>query len=207
MSTTNDFAISDITVGRLNALVKNIMFQMNINDPEEAVRRVNSGEWIVSQIDHHSNEIPKSVIDYTIHVNREIKYIYPSGLVLKYPNLESSGPSSFDLDKDVEMWRHPKQIEGAKINGFDILAYLVESNSIESCLSLKDGEAIIEKGLSFFFVAFKGHNVFLWKSVGSKGDGNFRVPYLSSKDGTVKVSWHDLRDVFFSKEYGLRFKK
>ena len=205
---TNDFAISDITVGRLNALVKNIMLQMNMDDPEEAVRRINSGEWIVTKLIHHpSSEIPKSVIDYTIHVDREIKPIYPSGLVLKYPNLESSGPSIFHLDKDVEMWRHPKQIEGVKINGFDILAYLVESNSIESCLSLQDGEAIIEKGLSFFFVAFKGHNVLLWKSVGSKGDGNFRVPYLSSKDGVVKVSWHDLGDVFFSKEYALRFKK
>ena len=42
-----EFAIADVPPGRLNALVKNIMAQMGIDDPGEAVRRVNSGEWVV----------------------------------------------------------------------------------------------------------------------------------------------------------------
>lgn len=41
------FAISEIMPGKLNSMVKNIMSQMKVNDPDEAVRRVNSGEWIV----------------------------------------------------------------------------------------------------------------------------------------------------------------
>jgi len=41
------FAISEIAPGKLNALVKNLMRGMNINDPAEAVRRINSREWLV----------------------------------------------------------------------------------------------------------------------------------------------------------------
>ena len=49
MSNSECFAISSIEPGKLNALVKNIMKQMEISDPHEAVRRMNSKEWIVSQ--------------------------------------------------------------------------------------------------------------------------------------------------------------
>lgn len=43
----NFFVTSDVKSGALNALVKNIMKQMGIADPHEAIRRVNSGEWVV----------------------------------------------------------------------------------------------------------------------------------------------------------------
>ena len=46
---SSEFAIAEVLPGKLNALVKNLMLQMSIADPNEAVRRVNSGEWIVSQ--------------------------------------------------------------------------------------------------------------------------------------------------------------
>ena len=42
----NGFAIADITTGQLNALVKNLMSEMGIDDPIEAVRRINSREWL-----------------------------------------------------------------------------------------------------------------------------------------------------------------
>ena len=45
-----EFAIAGIETGKLNALVKNLMSQMKIDDPGEAVRRVNSGEWGISQM-------------------------------------------------------------------------------------------------------------------------------------------------------------
>ena len=48
MSKENPFAISRVYPGDLNAMVKNIMRQMDINDPSEAVRRINSGEWVVA---------------------------------------------------------------------------------------------------------------------------------------------------------------
>ena len=43
---SQEFASAELTVGQLNALVKNLMIQMDIADPIEAVRRVNSGEWV-----------------------------------------------------------------------------------------------------------------------------------------------------------------
>lgn len=44
----NAFAIADVTLGKLNALVKNLMVMMGTDDPNEAVRRINSGEWVVN---------------------------------------------------------------------------------------------------------------------------------------------------------------
>ena len=43
----NEFAIAEVMSGQLNALVKNLMAQMAIDDASEAVRRVNAGEWVV----------------------------------------------------------------------------------------------------------------------------------------------------------------
>jgi len=44
----NEFAIAEVATGKLNALVKNIMRQTGTSDPNEAVRLVNSGEWILT---------------------------------------------------------------------------------------------------------------------------------------------------------------
>ncbi len=44
-----EFMIAEVTPGKLNALVKNIMRQTGETDPNEAVRLVNSGEWVVSK--------------------------------------------------------------------------------------------------------------------------------------------------------------
>lgn len=43
-----EFVTAEVYPGKTNALVKNIMRQMGIKDPNEAVRRMNSGEWVVS---------------------------------------------------------------------------------------------------------------------------------------------------------------
>lgn len=43
------FAIANVLPGKLNALVKNIMIQTGTNDPNEAVRLVNSGEWLLNK--------------------------------------------------------------------------------------------------------------------------------------------------------------
>lgn len=44
-----EFAIAEVMPGKLNALVKNIMRQTGETNPDEAVRLINSGEWIVSK--------------------------------------------------------------------------------------------------------------------------------------------------------------
>lgn len=45
-----DFATQELTHGQTNALVKNLMGQMGVSDPIEAVRRINAGEWVVTQV-------------------------------------------------------------------------------------------------------------------------------------------------------------
>lgn len=46
----SEFLISGIETGQLNAMVKNIMLQTGIKDPEEAVRMLNAGELNVTKI-------------------------------------------------------------------------------------------------------------------------------------------------------------
>lgn len=52
----NEFVIANVLPGKLNALVKNLMSQMGIEDSNEAVRRINSGEWIVTVPVHRWRE-------------------------------------------------------------------------------------------------------------------------------------------------------
>ncbi len=47
---SDGFAIAEVMPGKLNAMVKTIMSQMGIADANEAVRRINSKEWIVSEV-------------------------------------------------------------------------------------------------------------------------------------------------------------
>ena len=51
-----EFAIAEVMLGKLNALVKNIMRQTGETDPNEAVRLVNSGECAVSRLPWHEKE-------------------------------------------------------------------------------------------------------------------------------------------------------
>ena len=51
-----EFAIANVLPGRLNALVKNIMRQTGTDDPNEAVRLVNSGAWIATRVSRWSEE-------------------------------------------------------------------------------------------------------------------------------------------------------
>ena len=44
---STEFAIADVLPGKLNALVKNLMRQTGETDPNEPVRLVNSGEWVI----------------------------------------------------------------------------------------------------------------------------------------------------------------
>ncbi len=42
------FTIQNVETGKLNALVNNIMKQTGVDDPNEAIRLVNSGEWTLA---------------------------------------------------------------------------------------------------------------------------------------------------------------
>ena len=43
-------------IGTLNAAVKNMATQMSVEDPKEVLRRINSGEWVVTQPERQWNE-------------------------------------------------------------------------------------------------------------------------------------------------------
>jgi hypothetical protein len=45
---STEFAIASVPTGKLNALVKKVMLQTGQTDANEAIRLINSGEWIVS---------------------------------------------------------------------------------------------------------------------------------------------------------------
>lgn len=47
MNNNNFFVIADVLPGKLNALVKNIMKQTGVDDPNEVVRMVNAGEILI----------------------------------------------------------------------------------------------------------------------------------------------------------------
>jgi hypothetical protein len=56
MNNNDFFVIADILPGKLNALVKNIMKQTGVTDPNEAVRMVNAGEVQISLSNPKCNE-------------------------------------------------------------------------------------------------------------------------------------------------------
>jgi hypothetical protein len=56
------FVIKNVYPGNLNALVKNLMTQMGIDDPNEAVRLINSGKWVVKQVDLSGFSTWKTVV-------------------------------------------------------------------------------------------------------------------------------------------------
>ncbi|NCU28048.1 MAG: hypothetical protein EOM85_00005 [Candidatus Moranbacteria bacterium] len=56
-----DFAIAELTIGKLNSLVKKIMAQTGTDDPIEAVRLINSGEWFLTKSTWNRNKTDNSV--------------------------------------------------------------------------------------------------------------------------------------------------
>lgn len=51
------FTIQKVETDKLNALVNNIMKQTGADDPNEAIRLVNSGEWILTGPAHNCREV------------------------------------------------------------------------------------------------------------------------------------------------------
>jgi hypothetical protein len=67
------FVIAGIETGKLNAMVKNIMRQMGIDNPEEAIKRVNSGRWHVCPSNRFWRE-ENGVIYFSVNHNKEANY-------------------------------------------------------------------------------------------------------------------------------------
>lgn len=58
---STESAIAEVMPGKLNALVKNIMRQTGETDANEAVRLINSGEWVLTKVAQAIKNILESV--------------------------------------------------------------------------------------------------------------------------------------------------
>jgi len=127
--------------------------------------------------------------DTIIHVNHSIKPAYPDRMEkVMHPELEATGPAEYDL-ATVELWLHGDQKGGNWIKGQCIYDHLKETDTLKTCLGLRDLEEIQKKGIAFFRKHFADKAVFGWKSVVQDRDGNLLVPCLIERSGGVVVHW------------------
>ena len=137
---------------------------------------------------------PEQVIDSIIRVNRSIRPSYPDWMKeVIHPELEAVGPSEYDGAK-LEQWLHDGQKDGKWIEGNKIYAHLKKTDTLKTCLGLRDLEEIQKKGIANFRKHFAGKAVFGWASVVRNRLGSLRVPYLFERGGKVVLYWHWLDD-------------
>lgn len=141
--------------------------------------------------------------DPMIHVNRTTRPTYPEFLKkIKYPKLELTGPSEFDVTK-LERYLHPKQVDGYA-TGNEIYKKLIAKKMLEGCLGLADLQAIQARSIGFFRKHFSGKTVFGWKSVALYRRGSLFVPYLYERGGSVLLDWTWLDNNWDSSRPALR---
>jgi len=191
-----EFSIAEVMPGKLNALVKNIMRQTGTDDPNEAVRLVNSGEWVVSKLLKKTTDI--------IHVDRSVRPSYPDWMKeIVYPELENTGPAEYDISL-VEQWLHEDQKKGKWIEGNKIHSHLKNNDTLKTCLGLRDLEEIQKKGAVFFRKYFQDKAVFAWKSVVRNRGGSLGVPFLYEDGGVVVMRWSWLDHGWYGSRPALR---
>jgi hypothetical protein len=151
-------------------------------------------------------EFKEPEIDFTICVDRSVRPSYPDWVeMVMHPELEGTGPAEYNLQRDVELWLHPKQKKGT-VSGNDIHALLKESNTLADQLGLTDLVAIRDVGIVVFRELFKGKVVFGWKSVVQHRHGRLHVPYLYGRGDGVVLRWHWLGRVWRSSHPAVRFR-
>lgn len=197
-----DFLTADLTHGQTNALVKNLMQQLKLTDPIEAVRMFNAGEVIVVK----QSKPDEPQLDFSIHINRSVKPLYPDWMKkVIHPELELTGPAEYNL-QNLDLWLHDDQKTGT-IEGNKIYKKLKGEDVLADCLNLADLLAIQAKGIDVFRKLFAGKAIFAWKSVVQDRCGSLAVPYLVGSVGKVVVDWDWLGNSWGSRDPALRFRK
>ncbi|MFA6908301.1 MAG: hypothetical protein WC289_00245 [Patescibacteria group bacterium] len=131
-------------------------------------------------------EIPVKTI---VRVSRSIKPAYPDWMKkVMYPMLESTGRTDYDIAKDMLLWLHDEQQNGA-VAGLVINKYLQEHNLLESCGNLQDALAIKKLGAATFKRVFGKKSIYFWKSVVQRQGGCLFVPSLCVDHDTVMLDW------------------
>lgn len=151
---------------------------------------------------------PKAeLLDTIIRVDRSVRPSYPDWVErVEHSDLEPTGPIEYDISK-VKQWFHDGQKNGKRIKGNEIHTYLKETDTLKTCLGLRDLEEIQKKGITFFRKHFQGKAVFAWKSgVRDRNrDGNLYVPFLYEHGGKVVMDWYWLGHDWDDSHPALRF--
>lgn len=145
-----------------------------------------------------------------VEVDRSVRPVYPDWVdKVIHPELESTGPDTFDILKDVSLWLHDKQKNAGVTTGKVIYDYLKKNNILESCGSLQDALAIQKLGVAAFKKAFGNKVVYFWKSVvRDRRDGYLVVPYLRYLcvcGGRVVLRWLWLDGGWYGGNPAVRF--
>ncbi len=131
---------------------------------------------------------PKPVLDTIIRVDRSVYPHYPEWMEkVMHPELEEVGPTEYDL-ATIELWLHDDQKKGVT-TGNRVHDHLIKTDTLKTCLGLRDGEEIMNKGIEIFRMFFGGKAVFLWKSTLQLRVGNIFAPYLIEYEGEVVLRW------------------
>ena len=147
------------------------------------------------------------VVKDIIRVDRSIRPAYPdwTGVVM-HPELENTGPERFDLAKVRDnLWLHDGQKNGGRVTGQVIYDHLKSTDTLKTCLGLRDGEEIQKKGIEVFRQYFNGKAIFLWKSVVRHRDGGLSVPSLCEDGGRVVIGWYWLDNSWGDASPAVRF--
>lgn len=175
---------------------------------EDAVNRLNSKNaeaWRTQLVNVFQNGLPQTETDSIIRVDRSIRPSYPDWVKrVEHPDLEPTGSSEYDITT-VKQWLHDGQKDGKWIEGSKIYAHLKETDTLKTCLGLRDLEEIQKKGIAFFRKHFQGKAVFAWKSVVLSRGGSLRVPYLCEGGVEVVMGWSWLDSGWDGNNPALRF--
>ena len=216
--TMSDFLIASVLPGKLNALVKIIMEELGLEDPNEAVRLINSqtvfpvhkdflGERGIDGVRSGDTVvIDKNLLaDIVVRVPTRRKLISPEGFTGRFidKDLILSGPSEYRIT-NKNIWRHEYQSNEDKW-GFLfswLYEHLQDNHYLINCASLHDLEAIRKMGREFFRFHFKikGIAVYAWRSVIERDTtGGFEkerlVPCLKeSYEKKLVIQWKKLSD-------------
>ena len=157
------------------------------------------------QVTRSSTSVPEVQEDSMILVNRSIRPSYPDWMrEVMHPELDALGPAEYEIGA-VEQWLHDGQKDGKLIEGNKIYNQLKETDTLKTCLGLRDLEEIQKKNIAFFRKHFKGKAVFGWRSIVRNRGGNLSVPFLYEDGGEVVLSWRWVDDDWVSSRPALRF--
>ena len=143
---------------------------------------------------------------FIVRVDRLVRPVYPDWVKKPmHPELELAGPAEYDLSK-LELWLHDDQ-KDSMVKGEVIYSHLKATNTLTSCLDLRDGFAIQAKGIAVFRRFFGGKSAFLWRSTAQSLFSRILVPFLCEFGGEIVVDWNWLDRGWYTDHPALKFQQ